>query len=210
MQTPREQMKPRGNKTKAEERHIKTFVQHHLTLDSAEHRNLDSRVREGAKIGGRPLFRGEPIPSLSERKERAMGGTSGERTGSLVMPDAKFYERCHPLAPLPLLPFFPLSSRQRRPAPFSPSFFCSTSCLFFFTFALFPFILSLSCHFPRSSGVSIVNPTVVWLSRVRVRARTNPARKGEGRNLGAESNVPREQKESAGTDWYPCRPGYSP
>lgn len=50
VQTVRERMKPRGNKTKAEERHIKMFVQHHLTLDSAEHRNLDSRVREGAKI----------------------------------------------------------------------------------------------------------------------------------------------------------------
>lgn len=196
LQTLREEMKRRGNKMRTEERRIKMFVQHHLTLDSAEHRN--SRDSCSRRSKDRRTF---SIPSLSERKE--LRNISGELwLGSLVMPDAKFYERCPP----PL--FHP--SWRRRPAPFSTVVFLPYELsFFFFTFALLPFILSLSCHFSRSSGVSIVNPAIVWPSRMRarVRARTNPARKGEGRNLGAESNVPREQKESAGTDWCPCRPG---
>lgn len=195
------QMKQRENRnrTRAEERHIKTFVQHHLTLDSAEHRNLDARSRRSKDRRTFSLFRGEPILSLSERKERATGGTSGERKGGGLwlcqMPN--FTSDAPSPTPLSLL-FHP----SRRPAPFSTSFFCLASC-FFFYLCSFPFhSLSLSCHFSRSSGVSIVNPTVVSPSRMRarVRTRTNPARKGKGRNLGAESNVPREQKESAGTD----------
>lgn len=205
-------MKQRGDKTRAEERHIKMFVQHHLTLDSAEHRNLDARSRRSKDRRTFSLFRGEPILSLSERKERATGGTSGEQKGrggvSLVMPDAKFYERC-PL-PNPSTPSLPSLATTTAGAVFHVVFFLPCKLFFYlcsFPFRSLPFSLSLSCHFSRSSGVSIVNPTVVSPSRVR--AQTNPARKGKGRNLGAESNVPSEQKENAGTDWCPCRPGYS-
>lgn len=121
---------------------VKTFVQHHLTLDSAEHRNLDSRVREGAKIGGRPLFRGKPIPSLSERKERATGGYQRGTDG------VSGYARCQILRALPppcsfLLPspnlfstLFPRDDDGRRRF---PRRFFALQVVFFFYLCSFPF-----------------------------------------------------------------------
>lgn len=132
------QMKQRGDKTRAEERHIKMFVQHHLTLDSAEHRNLDARSRRSKDRRTFSLFRGEPILSLSERKERATGGTSGERKG------VSGYARCQilrcplPNPPIPSLP----SLATTAGAVFHVVFFALQAV--FFIFALFPFILSLS------------------------------------------------------------------
>lgn len=57
LQTLREEMKRRGNKTRAEERCIKMFVQHHLTLDSAEHRNSRGFPFAEEQRGGLSLFR---------------------------------------------------------------------------------------------------------------------------------------------------------
>lgn len=144
----------RGNerdKMRAEERRIKMFVQHHLTLDSAEHRNSDSLVRER-----RFSIPREPIPSLSECKEwtaRLRKKRMRDRRLRLVMPDAKFYEHDAPF-------IFRDDGRRRFPA----FFFCSLwqSSSFFIlilssSHSLFPFLCTFRGRADFNRNGSLVN-----------------------------------------------------
>lgn len=174
------------------------FVQHHLTLDSAEHRNSDSRSRRSGDRRTSSIPR-EPIPSLSERKEWELRELSKCADGEPGGPGVSGYARCQILRAMSRALI--LRHGRRR---FSSSFCAPLSCLSFFFYLslltlLLPPFLSVS---PLSTGVkrnlNRKSCTSLVLAREykckRERA-ANPTGKGMEPNLGAESNT-RETKRA--------------